>query len=30
MTIAEATVWLSIPAQGMSLEELETRIGQVV
>ena len=30
MTIAEATVRLSIPAQGMSLEELETRIGQVV
>jgi hypothetical protein len=30
MTIAEATVRLSIPAQGMSLEELETRIGQLV
>ena len=30
MTIAEATVRLSIPAQGMSLDELETRIGQVV
>lgn len=30
MTIAEATVRLSIPAQGMSLEELETQIGQLV
>ena len=30
MTIAEATVRLSIPAQGLSLEELEIRIGQLV